>query len=93
MKIVPIDSSGEPVEILTATWEDGIWNLVIDCYNQQHKLTLGSDKQLTIHDHSPEQITGEVTMANLGDGAPNACPCVRIRLWLPSGIFLIDVIP
>jgi len=71
MKIVPIDSSGEPVEVLKATWDNGIWNLVIECYREQHNLTLGREKQLTIHDHSSEEIKAEETIAELG-GSPGS---------------------
>jgi hypothetical protein len=38
MKIVPIDSTGEPVDVLKADFEQGNWNLTIPCCdNQQHK--------------------------------------------------------
>jgi hypothetical protein len=93
MKIVPIDSSGEPVEVLKANWDNGIWNLIVSCHSEQHNLTLERDKQLTIHDHPSEEITAEETMAELA-GTPGAArPCVRVRLWLSTGIYLINVIP
>jgi hypothetical protein len=99
MKIAPIDSSGEPVDVLNAVWKDGTWKLTVSCQNSQHGLTLTRDKQLTIHDHRPDEQQGEEAVAKLADmaalaGNPGvACPCIRVKLWLATGIYIIHVIP
>ena len=76
MKIVPIDSSGEPVEVLKAQWENGTWSLIIVCHSEQHNLTLERDKQLTIHAHASEDIEGEENMAELAK-TPGKCLPMR----------------
>jgi hypothetical protein len=76
MKIVPIDSSGEPVEILKATWENNTWNLVVSCHGDKHGLMLTPEKQLAICDHPTDKVRGEEAMADL---AGNARECLSVR--------------
>ncbi len=93
MEIVPIDSSGEPVEILKATWGNNTWNLVVSCHGDKHGLMLTPERQLAICDHPTDKVRGEEAMADLAGTPGSACPCVRVKLWLPKGICLIAILP
>lgn|GEM_PF-2770786 len=93
MKILPIDAEGEPVDILAVEGGKDTWNLVVSCNEEQHKLTLTGQKTLRLHNHSPEQIKDEEAMAELADTPGSACPCVRVKIWLSTGICIIKIIP
>lgn len=93
MKIVPIDAAGEPVDVLSISGGKDKWDLTVSCYGKPHRLTLKLDKELMIQDHSREEVSAEETMATLGDRAGSACPCVRIKIWLPNGIYMMEVLP
>lgn len=93
MKIVPVDSTGEPVDILSINGGNGSWDLTVSCHTQHHRITLTQRKELTIHNHTNEQIKDEEIMAGLADDVGKACPCVRIKLWLSKGIYIIHVMP
>jgi hypothetical protein len=89
MKIVPIDS-GEPVDVLTLNGGSGAWDLFVSCDGNRHRLSLTQNREITIYDHSAEEIEYHETLAKLGD-VNSACPCVRVKVWLAKGIDLIEI--
>jgi hypothetical protein len=93
MKIVPIDAEGEAVDVLAIEGGRDKWNLVISCSEAQHRLTLTGQKTVALHDHSPEQIKDEEAIAQLADTPGSACPCVRVKIWLSTGIYIIKIVP
>jgi hypothetical protein len=64
-----------------------------NCGGKEHRLTLTTEKELTIHDHTGTEIESEEIMAALADTPGSACPCVKTKLWLPKGIYVLEMIP
>jgi hypothetical protein len=93
MKIVPIDAEGEAVDVLDVEGGRDTWNLVVSCNEGQHKLTLTGQKTVVLHNHSPEQIKAEEAIAQLANTPASACPCVRVKIWLSTGIYIIKIFP
>jgi len=93
MKILPINSDGEPVGVLLLDASGSLRILLIQCGDEQHKLSLTINKDLKIHNHSEKEIEDELTMAKLAQSADGACPCVRVKMWLQDGIYILEIIP
>ncbi|MGH7828368.1 MAG: hypothetical protein ACREQ7_24705 [Candidatus Binatia bacterium] len=93
MKIVPIESGGEPVEVLELAGGNGAWSIVVVCEGKPHRLSLTEEKTITIHDHGEQEIKSHEDVAELARAPGSACPCVRIKVWLLNGIYIIAAIP
>lgn len=87
MKIKPVSSEGEPVEILKIAGEKDVWEMEILCGGESHRLTLNKT-QITIHDHSREEIDYEKSLVQLESDMGMAIPCIRIKMWIEAGIFI-----
>ena len=94
MRILPIESDGLPVDVILIETQGASRILVIRCGGEQHKLTLNAQsKDLKIHNHSEEEVLAEGYAAELAQSPGGACPCVRVKMWLQQGIYILDIIP
>lgn len=87
MKIKPVSSEGEPVEILKIAGEKERCDIEILCSGEAHRLTLNRS-QVTIHDHSGEEIEYEKSLAQFESDVGMAIPCIRIKMWIETGLFI-----
>lgn len=87
MKIKPVSSEGEPVEILKIVGENEGCDMEILCSGEVHRLTLAGN-QITTHDHSREEIEYEKSLVQFENDVGMAIPCIRIKMWIETGVFI-----